>query len=123
MGANLGSTAFFKHYDGMRFSNGAQTMRNYNRSAAGQQSSEVVLDRAFRLCIQRACCLVKDQHRRIVVDRSCDSYALLLTAGQGKTRFSNLCLVTERQAHNELVRGGSLGSCKTATDVRLRIAK
>ena len=85
MGANLGNTALFKHYDRMRFSNGAQTMRNYNRRAAGQQSSEVVLDRAFGLCIQGARCLVKDQHRRIVIDRSRDGYALLLTARQGNT--------------------------------------
>src|SRR6266481_8034960 len=123
MAANLGNTALFKHYDRMRFSNGAQTMRNYNRRAAGQQSSEVVLDRAFGFCIECARCLVKDQHRWIVIDRSCDSYALLLTAGQGKTRFSNLCLIPEGQAHDELVGGGSLGSCKNATNVRLRIAK
>src|SRR5262245_52358110 len=98
-------------------------MRNHYSRASSEESGKVVLDRAFGFRIQRARCLVKDQHGWIVIDRSRDSDALLLAAGQGKTALSNLCLITERQTHDELVSGGSLGSCKEAINVRLRIAK
>src|SRR5215471_504127 len=98
-------------------------MRDHNRRASSKQSGKVILDRAFGFGIQRARCLVKDQHRWIVIDRSRDGDALFLTAGEGKTAFSNLCLITKRQTHDELVSGGSLASCKQAINIRLRVAK
>jgi hypothetical protein len=64
----------------MRFANRAEPMGDDNRCATGHHSPEIFLNRALRFAVQRAGCLVEDQHWRVVVNRARNGNSLVLTA-------------------------------------------
>src|SRR5439155_1620053 len=87
-----------------------------NRKAA---SNSQAVDRM----IQGGGCLIKNQHWRIIINRTGDCDALLLATRKRKTRFANLCLVTKWKTHNEIVRRSDLCGGEQPVDIWLQIAK
>src|SRR5205807_7730403 len=77
--------SLLEHDNGVRFTNGAEPVRDDNRCPPGHQSSKIFLDRTFRFGIERAGRFIENQYWRIVIDRARDRDALFLSAGQGKT--------------------------------------
>jgi hypothetical protein len=98
-------------------------MGDDERRAPVQELAERLLDCELGLGVQRAGRLVEDHHRRPVVDRAGDRDALALAAGEHQARVTDLGLVAERQALDEVRGGRRPGGRDHASEVGFGLAE
>src|SRR5688500_15374906 len=78
-------------------------MSNYDRGAIADEVRDSLLYKPFRLGVQCGGGLIKNQHRGVDEQRSCDRQSLALTARQEDAALSYDSVILLRQLHYEVV--------------------
>src|SRR4051812_33650772 len=78
MRAALDNPAVFKNENLIGASNGAESVRDNERRAAGHKGSKALLNQRFAFGIEAGCRFIENEDSRIGQDRTGDSHALPL---------------------------------------------
>mmetsp|Transcript_18179 Transcript_18179/g.28458 ORF Transcript_18179/g.28458 Transcript_18179/m.28458 type:complete len:692 (-) Transcript_18179:1735-3810(-) len=101
--------ALIQHDDAVGFLDGGKAVGHNQRRAPFGQPVHGVLHKAFAFSVQGACGLVQKQHRRIAQNGAGNGDPLFLTARQHHAPFAQRAVISIRQVHDEIMRGGSTG--------------
>ena len=90
---------------------GIQTVGDYEKCLALYQFRDGLLNIAFVISIYACGSFIQNDDRGIFQDAACNRDALLFTAGECSTAFTNYGLESIRQRHDEIIAAGLLSSC------------
>ena len=119
MGARFDDLALLQHHDPVRLGNRAEPVRDGQHCAPLAGGAQRVLDLLFRVGVERACCLVQQQDRRVLEQRARNPHALLFTARQLEPTLTHGRVVPVRQTHNEIMDLGGAGGVKDVLFARV----
>src|SRR5947207_1492451 len=107
--ALLDDAAFVHHHDPVAGQHRGEAMGDHQRGAMMHQFLQRRLHQRFALGIERRCCLVEQQQRRVAQDRTRNGDTLALPSRQRHAAFAELRLESTRQAADEFGGVSKLG--------------
>ena len=104
MGTALNNASLLKNHDTVGVPYGRQTMCDNKGCSSAHQLVHTILNDTLGTGINGACCLIKNQYRRVRNGCTRDRKKLSLTLGQICTVSGQHRVISLRQTHNESVR-------------------